>query len=72
MRVRMNQIIAFNRDRRHKEQKLKADPGNAEIAADLSEINSRLINLLVEEMLDLNRDVLEAKTLAQRAGRFGR
>lgn len=70
MRVRMNQIIQLNRSRRQKLQALRLDPTNAKLIEDLSDLEDKLFNDLVDELMDLNRDVQDAKVTAQRAGRF--
>lgn len=69
MRVRMTQIIQLNRARRQKLQALRLDPANATRLSELSELEDKLFNDVVEELVDLNRDVQEAKVTAQRAGR---
>lgn len=72
MRVRMTQIIQLNRTRRHKRQALKLDPTNAQLIADLDELEDKLFNDVIDELTDLNRDVADAKNAAQRAGRLFR
>lgn len=72
MRVRMTQIIQLNRARRHKQQAMKLDPTNTTLIEELSELEDKLFNDIVEELLDLYRDVQDAKSTAQRAGRIFR
>ena len=70
MRARITKIIHLNRSRRHKLQALQLDPTNTKLIEELSELEDTLFNDLVEELVDLNRDVQDAKSTAQRAGRF--
>lgn len=72
MRVRMSQIIHLNRARRQKLQALKMEPDNTDLRCELQDLEDKLFNDIVEELLELYRDAADAKSAAQRAGRFPR